>query len=229
MESGARCVGIVGWPGSGNCGWPGGLFHRDRYRWFDYPAVHAQWGDRVETDVWQGQSIRGHVVGLDPGRHGAIATGRPFRGDAAGVMLYDALHRYGFASKPLSRHLRDRLQLSDCRITNAVKCLPPANKPVAAEVGNCQGYLSAELCALPKGGVILVLGGIAHQATIRALGYRLREYPFAHGAEHELPCQRSLLSSYHCSRYNTQTRRLTKAMFLAVVSRAKEKLGANGR
>ena len=77
--------------------------------------------------------------------------------------------------------------------------------------------------------MILVLGGIAHQATIRALGYRLREYPFAHGAEHELPCQRSLLSSYHCSRYNTQTRRLTKAMFLAVVSRAKEKLGANGR
>ena len=169
------------------------------------------------------------VVGLAPGMHGANATGRPFTGDAAGVMLYDALHRYGFASKPLSRHLRDRLQLSDCRITNAVKCLPPANKPVAAEVGNCQGYLSAELRALPKGGVILVLGGIAHQATIRALGYQLREYPFAHGAEHELPCQRSLLSSYHCSRYNTQTRRLTKAMFLAVVSRAKEKLGANGR
>lgn len=163
------------------------------------------------------------VVGLAPGMHGANATGRPFTGDYAGELLYATLHRFGFASAPVSRHADDGLRLHDCRITNAVRCLPPANKPTGAEVNECNGFLREELAA-PR--VILALGGVAHRATVKALGLRQRDWPFGHAAEHPLAAGRTLLDSYHCSRYNTQTRRLTPAMFERVFERARSLLAA---
>ena len=164
------------------------------------------------------------IVGLAPGMHGANATGRPFTGDHAGILLYQTLHRHGFASQPESVSADDGLQLINCRITNAVKCLPPQNKPVGEEISNCNNWLSRELEVLPDDYVIIALGGIAHKAVIRALGLRQKEHVFAHGAEHNLP-RGVLIDSYHCSRYNTQTKRLTPAMFDAVFARARERVG----
>ena len=156
------------------------------------------------------------IVGLAPGLHGANASGRPFTGDHAGILLYETLHAYGFASQATATSRDDGLVLIDCRITNAVKCLPPANKPAPAEVRACNGFLAADLAMLPAGGAILVLGRIAHEATLRALGRRLSTCAFAHGARHPLEEGAVLFDSYHCSRYNTNTRRLTSAMFRAV-------------
>ncbi len=153
------------------------------------------------------------IVGLAPGMHGANATGRPFTGDYAGILLYETLHRHGFATQPVATARGDGLRLIGCRITNAVKCLPPANKPTPAETRTCNDYLAADLNTVPPAGVILALGRIAHDATIRALGARSAALPFAHGAQHPLPAHRMLIDSYHCSRYNTNTRRLTPAMF----------------
>jgi uracil-DNA glycosylase family 4 len=153
------------------------------------------------------------VVGLAPGMHGANRTGRPFTGDHAGILLYDTLHRYGYANRPQSVALGDGLELLGCRITNAVKCLPPENKPLPVEVRLCNGYLRGELESLAPASAILALGAIAHQAVLMAFGVRRAEYPFAHAARHALPGGRTLFDSYHCSRYNTNTRRLTEAMF----------------
>ncbi len=169
------------------------------------------------------------VVGLAPGLHGANASGRPFTGDHAGLILYRTLHRFGFSDRPESRHADDGLQLVDAAITNAVKCLPPQNKPTGAEVRACNSYLAAELAVLPPGAAILALGRIAHEAVVRALDRRPRELPFAHGAEHPLADGRILLDSYHCSRYNTQTKRLTEAMFDAVFARIRAHLDAHER
>lgn len=160
------------------------------------------------------------VVGLAPGRHGANRTGRPFTGDHAGLLLYRTLHDYGFANRPVSVSAGDGLQLLGCRVTNAVRCLPPANKPTPAEVAECNGYLAAELAG-PGRAVILALGAVAHGAVLQALGLRPSSAPFGHGAEHALPGGRVLLDSYHCSRYNTQTGRLSAAMFARVVRRAR--------
>jgi uracil-DNA glycosylase family 4 len=160
------------------------------------------------------------VVGLAPGAHGANATGRPFTGDYAGVLLYRTLFAAGFASAPESRTRDDGLELRNCRITNAVKCLPPANKPTTAEVDVCNSYLAAELAGFPADGVILALGAIAHRAVLRALGLKQSGYRFAHGAVHTLPGGRTLVDSYHCSRYNTQTGRLTDTMFQEAVALA---------
>ncbi|MFP5506774.1 MAG: uracil-DNA glycosylase [Gammaproteobacteria bacterium] len=156
------------------------------------------------------------IVGLAPGMHGANRSGRPFTGDHAGVLLYETLHRFGYASAPQSISVDDGLTLSGCRITNAVKCLPPANKPDPGEIRECNRFLAAEIAALPEHATILALGQIAHQAVLRALGLKLKDYPFAHASDHRLPGGRRLVSSYHCSRYNTQTRRLTPEMFEAV-------------
>lgn len=166
------------------------------------------------------------IVGLAPGLHGANRTGRPFTGDHAGILLYRTLHLHGFASAPESTSADDKLRLVDCRITNAVKCLPPANKPLPAEVQRCNHYLAAELLAVPSGGVIVALGAIAHGAVLRALGLKPALARFAHGAEHELPQRLRLLDSYHCSRYNTQTRRLTTPMFDRIFARARHLLAA---
>jgi uracil-DNA glycosylase family 4 len=154
------------------------------------------------------------IVGLAPGLHGANATGRPFTGDYAGILLYATLHEYGFASQPTGAAADDGLQLIDCRITNAVKCLPPGNKPTPSEIRACNDYLAADLARIPAGGAIVALGRIAHDATLKAL--RATPARFAHGAEHRLARGIVLFDSYHCSRYNTNTRRLTDAMFRTV-------------
>jgi uracil-DNA glycosylase family 4 len=156
------------------------------------------------------------IVGLAPGMHGANASGRPFTGDYAGILLYATLHAYGYASKPIATGRDDGLALAGCRITNAVKCLPPDNKPLPIEVKNCNAYLVADLARLPDGAAVLALGRIAHDAALRALGERPAAFAFAHGAKHALARGVALFDSYHCSRYNTNTGRLTPAMFHSV-------------
>ena len=165
------------------------------------------------------------IVGLAPGMHGANATGRPFTGDFAGVLLYETLYAYDYASSPVSVTAEDPVTLTDCRITNAVKCLPPANKPLPAEMRNCNDYLTADLHLLATGGAVLALGRIAHDATLLALGLRRNHFAFAHGARHVLPNGCALFDSYHCSRYNTNTRRLTPAMFRSVFDAIADHLG----
>ena len=149
------------------------------------------------------------VVGLAPGMHGANRTGRPFTGDHAGILLYRTLHEFGFASAPESVASDDTLRLLDCRISNAVKCLPPANKPSGAEVRQCNDFLRGEMRRL------------APRAVLRALDLAPGRHVFGHAAEHELPDSGRLIDSYHCSRYNTQTRRLTPGMFRAIFARAR--------
>lgn len=155
------------------------------------------------------------IVGLAPGLHGANRTGRPFTGDHAGILLYRTLHQHGFATHSKSTSADDDLQLLACRITNAVKCLPPDNKPVGAEINTCNAFLANEIAGLPDGAIVLALGGIAHRAVLKAAGRRQADFKFAHGAAHDLGRFR-LLDSYHCSRYNTNTRRLTPDMFSTV-------------
>lgn len=156
------------------------------------------------------------IVGLAPGMHGANRSGRPFTGDYAGILLYETLHRFGLSNQPVSEHADDALRLASCRITNAVKCLPPENKPTPAEIRQCNPYLATEIAAFDKLKAVLALGSVAHQAVLRALGLKLKDYAFAHGAVHDLPNGLRLYDSYHCSRYNTQTKRLTEAMFHSV-------------
>lgn len=160
------------------------------------------------------------IVGLAPGMHGANRTGRPFTGDHAGILLYATLFKFGLATSPVSRAADDGLELIGARITNAVKCLPPANKPLPLEIRSCNDYLRAELAASPSVRAIMALGGIAHGSVLRALDLPPKSHRFAHGAEHSLHNGQMLVDSYHCSRYNTQTRRLTTPMFEAVVGRA---------
>jgi uracil-DNA glycosylase family 4 len=161
------------------------------------------------------------IVGLAPGLHGANATGRPFTGDFAGILLYRSLFELGFSNAPESRSADDGLRLNGVRITNAVKCLPPANKPTTDEANTCQRFLTREIEAMPTSTVLLALGTIAHRSVIRSAGGRLSDYRFAHGAVHRLPGGRQLVDSYHCSRYNTQTGRLTAEMFVAVLAKAR--------
>ena len=153
------------------------------------------------------------IVGLAPGLHGANRTGRPFTGDHAGILLYETLFRFGFATRPVSESVDDGLELIDCRISNAVKCLPPQNKPLPLEMQTCNTFLAAELADLSPDAVILALGLVAHAAVLRALQLKPSAYTFGHGACHSLPGGRTLFDSYHCSRYNTQTRRLTAQGF----------------
>lgn len=153
------------------------------------------------------------IVGLGPGMHGANATGRPFTGDYAGILLYRTLFEFGFSNRAEVQDRNDGLQLIDCRITNAVKCLPPDNKPTPDEIRMCNGFLAAELSEYVPGQVILALGRIAHEAILTALDRKRKDFPFAHGAVHSVLPDRWLVDSYHCSRYNTQTRRLTETMF----------------
>ena len=159
------------------------------------------------------------IVGLAPGLHGANRTGRPFTGDYAGVLLYRTLHRFGFASAPESVDPGDGLKLVGCRVTNAVKCLPPQNKPETGEVRACNRYLQAELREIRPRGAVLALGTIAHRAVLSALGMRPADCAFAHGAQHTISGDRLLFDSYHCSRYYTQTKRLTDEMFESVFNR----------
>lgn len=160
------------------------------------------------------------IVGLAPGMHGANRTGRPFTGDHAGILLYRTLYKFGLASGPISTAADDGLKLQGVRITNSVKCLPPANKPLPVEIKECNPYLQEELRQSRSARVILALGAIAHAAVLRAYDFPAGRFRFAHAAEHDLTEGKVLLDSYHCSRYNTQTRRLTTGMFESVIGRA---------
>ena len=159
------------------------------------------------------------IVGLAPGMHGANASGRPFTGDYAGLLLYQALFDFGYSNQLQATHLGDGLRLHNCRISNAVKCLPPQNKPTGDEIKRCNRFLAAELASLPANSVILALGNIAHQAVLRGLGLKSATAAFGHNRVFTLPNGHHLVSSYHCSRYNVQTKRLTMPMFAEVFSR----------
>jgi len=186
-----------------------------------YPTYYAR-----PVPSFGAEAPRLLIVGLAPGLHGANRTGRPFTGDYAGILLYETLHSYRYASQALATARDDGLQLRHCRITNAVKCLPPENKPTPEEVKRCNRYLRKELADLGRRTAILALGRIAHQAVLMASDLRLGAYPFAHGACHALPEERALFDSYHCSRYNTQTRRLTPQMFREVFDAIETHLAA---
>lgn len=161
------------------------------------------------------------IVGLAPGRMGANRTGRPFTGDYAGDLLYGTLKKLGLAEGEYRADPDDGFTLKGAMITNAVRCAPPENKPTPAEIAQCRPFLSARIAALPKLKTIFALGSIAHESALRAHGLKPTHAKFAHGAEAELPNGRMLVSSYHCSRYNTQTRRLTAEMFESAMARAK--------
>ncbi len=169
------------------------------------------------------ETVRLLIVGLAPGMKGANRTGRPFTGDFAGDLLYASLLRYGFATGQYNASPDDGLKLVDCRITNAVRCVPPQNKPVAAEIATCRDYLAAEIAAMARLEIVLALGRVAHESVLAALGRRRAATPFRHGAVHALDGL-TLADSYHCSRYNTQTRRLTPEMFNTVIAALRARL-----
>ncbi len=194
----------------------------------DYRRANA----RAEPDWFNGPApsfgnpqARLVIVGLAPGRTGANRTGRPFTGDYAGDLLYGTLKKLGLAAGEYRADPADGFTLKDAMITNAVRCAPPENKPTPAEITQCRPYLVARLAALPRLRAILALGSIAHESVLRAHDLKPSHAKFAHGAEVELTTGRTLLSSYHCSRYNTQTRRLTTEMFETVMARAKKIAG----
>jgi len=171
------------------------------------------------------------ILGLAPGLHGANATGRPFTGDYAGVLLYDTLYQFGFSNQANgtergSVEIKDNLELINCRISNAVKCLPPQNKVTTAEINTCNHFLNAELKALPKPAIVLALGGVAHKAILKATGHKQSAFKFAHNARYEIQPGLVMYDSYHCSRYNTNTKRLTPKMFAQVFSDIRDELSA---
>jgi uracil-DNA glycosylase family 4 len=166
------------------------------------------------------------IVGLAPGLKGANRTGRPFTGDFAGDLLYDTLLAFGFARGSYGAKPDDGLALVDCMITNAVRCVPPENKPTPAEIATCRRFLAGRIGAMPRLAAIMALGRIAHDSTIAALGLRKSQFQFAHGARHEVRPSLTLFDSFHCSRYNTNTGKLTPEMFRAVVEAIRAELGA---
>lgn len=162
------------------------------------------------------------VIGLAPGLHGANQTGRPFTGDWAGDLLYAAMEKYGFTAGTYGKHADDGLTLNNAMVTNVVRCVPPQNKPIASEINTCRdSYHKSQLAAVPNAKVLLCLGKISHDSTVRALGLRLATHKFGHGTEYNDEIGRTILSSYHCSRYNTNTRRLTEEMFFEIFARAR--------
>ena len=179
--------------------------------WWNAPVPN--FGD---PDAWLA------IVGLAPGKHGANRTGRPFTGDHAGVLLFETLLKFGLAEGAYEERPDDSLRLKGVAIVNSVKCLPPGNKPTPQEIATCRSFYTLALGALPKARVLVALGQIAHGSALRTAGGKLSAYKFGHLAEHRLPDGRILLDSYHCSRYNQNTGRLTPEMFEAVFARALE-------
>jgi len=167
------------------------------------------------------------IVGLAPGLNGANRTGRPFTGDFAGDLLYSTLLEFGFARGTYLARPDDGLELADCMITNAVRCVPPQNKPTPAEISECRSFLAARIAALRRLRVLVALGRIAHDSTLAALGCRKSSYPFAHGARHRFPSGLILCDSFHCSRYNTNTGRLTPDMFRSVFAAVRRELSTD--
>jgi uracil-DNA glycosylase family 4 len=188
-------------------------------------GAHPDWHN-APVPAFGPRDARFLVVGLAPGLRGANRTGRPFTGDFAGELLYGTLSDLGFAAGRFQARADDGLTLTDCRIINAVRCVPPENKPTTAEMNTCRRFLVAELAALPARRVTLALGRIAHDAVLKASGARLAAHPFAHGARHALPDGTWLYDSYHCSRYNQNTGRLTPAMFRQVLAACAEAVRA---
>ncbi|MFV3130026.1 uracil-DNA glycosylase [Niveispirillum sp. KHB5.9] len=168
------------------------------------------------------------IVGLAPGLHGANQTGRPFTGDYAGDLLYDTLIRYGFARGTYDRRPDDGLELLDTRLTNAARCVPPENKPTPAEVATCRDFLTQEIAAMANLRAIVALGTVSHASTITALGRRPAHFAFGHGARHDVRNGVVLFDSYHCSRYNTNTGRLTPEMFQTVFAAVREHIDRDG-
>lgn len=170
------------------------------------------------------------VVGLAPGLRGANRTGRPFTGDHAGLLLYPTLLRFGLASGTYDQRSDDGLRLLDCRIANAVRCVPPENRPLPGEIASCRPFLESELAAMRHLTAIVALGGVAHAQVLRAVGEKPSRFKFAHGARHDVVARTgrpvALFDSYHCSRYNTNTGRLTEEMFHAVFAAARARIRA---
>jgi uracil-DNA glycosylase len=181
--------------------------------WFNGPV--PPFGDRPAELL---------IVGLAPGLRGANRTGRPFTGDYAGELLYETLHKFGFSEGSYDARPDDGLELRHVRITNAVRCVPPLNKPEPSEIANCRPFLAAEIRTMPGLRVILALGAIAHHAVLAAFGFRYALFPFEHGRLHALPCGLTLADSYHCSRLNTNTGRLSPAMFEAIFANLRSRL-----
>lgn len=184
-------------------------------------AEHPDWWNGPvpafgDPDAWLG------IVGLAPGKHGAHRTGRPFTGDYAGDLLFATLAKYGLSRGEYRSDPGDGVTLDSAIILNSVKCLPPQNKPLPEEIRNCSSFFEAQLAALPNLRILVALGQIAHQAAIRAVGGRQTDYKFGHCTEHRLPDGMLLIDSYHCSRYNQNTGRLTAAMFENVFARVVE-------
>ena len=186
--------------------------------------AHPGWHN-APVPSFGGSGARLLIVGLAPGLRGANRTGRPFTGDGAGDLLYAGLLAAGFARGEYAARADDGLELVECRITNAVRCVPPLNRPSATEVNTCRGFLVAEIAALPALEVILALGTVAHRSVLAALGERAAAHPFRHGAFHALDGGLTLADSYHCSRYNINTRRLSAAMFHEVCAQLRRRLG----
>ena len=184
---------------------------------------HPEWHNKPVASFGD-PDARLLIVGLAPGLQGANRTGRPFTGDYAGDLLYATLAKFGFANTAFRADPTDGLRLYDTMITNAVRCVPPANKPTGAEINTCRQFLIGTLSALPNLEAIVALGRISHDSVVRALGGRLKDAPFAHGAHHTL-ANLHMFDSYHCSRYNTNTGRLTTDMFEAVFASVQEHLG----
>jgi uracil-DNA glycosylase family 4 len=187
-------------------------------------AAHPEWFN-APVPSFGPNTARLLIVGLAPGLKGANRTGRPFLGDHAGELLYRSLLKVGFARGQHDLSAPGALQLVDCMITNAVRCVPPANKPSTSEIAHCRQFLVARIAALPALRAILALGRIAHDSTLEALSLKRSRYPFAHGARHELESGIVLFNSYHCSRQNTNTGRLTTAMFETVLANIRVELG----
>jgi uracil-DNA glycosylase family 4 len=184
-------------------------------------AEHPEWWNAPVPNFGDPEAWLA-ICGLAPGKHGANRTGRAFTGDHAGVLLFDTLIKSGLAERGSGERPDDGLRLRGVAIVNSVKCVPPQNKPLPAESANCRTWFEPSLAALPRVLVLVALGRIAHQAAVRAAGGRQADYKFGHLAEHCLPDGRMLVDSYHCSRYNTNTGRLTAEMFEAVFARALE-------
>ena len=191
-------------------------------------AVHPDWRNQP-VESWGAADSRLLIVGLAPGLRGANRTGRPFPGDFAGDLLYETLLALGFARGGYDRRADDGLELVDCAIVNAVRCVPPQNKPTPQEIATCRAYLGGAIGALKNLKAIVALGRIAHDSALRAMGLGLKGFPFAHGAAHRLPSGTMLYDSYHCSRYNTNTGVLTPKMFVEVFTAVRRRLGAAGR
>ena len=175
-------------------------------------AAHPDWHNAPVASVGT-LNARLLIAGLAPGMKGANRTGRPFTGDFAGDLLYATLIKFGFAIGVYGRTADDGVSFEDCRITNAVRCVPPQNKPTGAEIAACSPFLASEIGAMPNLKVILALGGIAHQTVVRSLGHKVSIYKFGHRSCHKLTASLTMIDSYHCSRLNTNTGRLTEAMF----------------